>query len=167
MKKLVLALAVLALLLAGCGDDSKVGSDSLTNFDPSNPDGPRLGETTTTVPPETTAPPAEAAPQATTTTAKPTASTRPSAPAFEVKIQADTAGSQFEPRVAKVFVGTPVKWVNTDSVARSVEFADQSYRSGPIAPGASATFTPNRAGEVNYSDGTRPYAQGTLQVQGR
>jgi len=166
MKKLVFALAVLALLLAGCGDDSKVGSDSLTNFDPNNPEGPRLGETTTTTPAETTVPPADA-PQATTTTAKPTATTRPSAPAYEVKIQADTAGSQFEPRVAQVFVGTPVKWVNTDSVARSVEFADQSYRSGPIAPGASATFTPNRAGEFNYSDGTRPYAQGTLRVQGR
>lgn len=169
MNKLVLIMAALALLLAGCSDDSKVGSDALTNFDPNNPEGPRLGETTTTVPPETTAPPADA-PQATTTTAKPAAATTapPSAPAFDIQIKSDTAGgSQFEPRVAQVFAGTPVKWTNTDSVARSVEFADQSYLSGPIAPGASATFTPKRGGEFNYSDGTRPYAQGTLRVQAR
>lgn len=166
MKKLVLVLAALALLLAGCSDDSKVGSEALTNFDPNNPEGPRLGETTTTAPPETTAPPADE-PKATTTTKAPATTAPPAANAFEIKIQADQAGTQFEPRVAQVFAGTPVKWVNTDSVARSVEFADQSYRSGPIAPGASATFTPNRAGEFNYSDGTRPYAQGTLRVQAR
>ena len=162
---LIFATAVLALLLNGCSAKNEVGSDALTNFDPNNPDGPRLGETTTTVPPETTAPPVD---EATTTTRGATATTAPpAANAYEIKIQSDQAGTQFEPRVAQVFAGTPVKWTNTDSVPRSVEFSDQSYASGPIAPGSSATFTANRAGEFNYSDGTRPYAVGTLRVQSR
>ena len=164
---LVVATAVLGLLLAGCGEGSQVGSeDLLRNTDGSG--GTRLGDTT--IPPTTasTAPPAED-PGGTTTTAKPapTTTARPAAQAYQIKIQPDQAGTQFEPRVAQVFSGTPVTWTNTDSVPRSVEFSDQSYTSGPIAPGGSATFTPNRAGEFNYSDGTRPYAVGTLKVQAR
>lgn len=170
MKKLSLVVALLALLLAGCTEDNRVGGqDLLDGTDGSG--GTRLGEEApTTAPPETTAPPVtEAGEVATTTTAKPapTTTAKPAAQGFPIKIQPDQAGTQFEPRVAQVFAGTPVTWTNTDSVPRSVEFSDQSYVSGPIAPGASATFTAQRAGEFNYSDGTRPYAVGTLRVQAR
>ena len=168
LRLFTLATAMLALLLAGCSDDSQVGSDELLKGTGGS-GGTRLGETTTTAPPETTAPPAPSggAEKTTTTKAAPTTTAPRAANAYEIKIQADQAGTQFEPRVAQVFAGTPVKWTNTDSQPRSVEFSDQSYSSGPIPPGGSATFTANRAGEFNYSDGTRPYAVGTLRVQAR
>lgn len=158
----------MALLLSACGDDSSVGSRELTDFEQQEQGD--LGATTTVAgedAPDT--PPPTEAPQNTTTTPPPapTTTARPSAPAYEIKIQSDSAGSHFEPRVAQVFAGTPVQWVNTDSQPRSVEFADQSFSSGPIPPGGSSTFTPNRAGEFNYADGTRPYAQGTLRVAAR
>ena len=164
---LIAAMAALALLLAGCSEGSQVGDrELLEGTDGSG--GTRLGETTTTVAAETTAPPVTEAPQGTTTTkAAPQTTAKPAARGYEIKIQPDAAGPQFEPRVAQVFSGSPVTWVNTDSVARSVEFDNQSYSSGPIPPGGSATYTPNRAGEFNYSDGTRPYAVGTLRVQAR
>lgn len=167
MKKLIIATAAAALLLASCSEGSQVGDRNLLEGTDGS-GGTRLGETTTTVAPETTAPPVTEAAGRTTTTKAPTQTTaKPAARGYEIKIQPDQAGTQFEPRVAQVFAGTPVTWVNTDSVPRSVEFADQSYTSGPIPPGGSATFTANRAGEFNYSDGTRPYAVGTLKVQAR
>ena len=169
LRILICATAALGLLLAGCGEGNQVGSDELRNFEEQE-----QGDLTPTTAapsdaaPDPGAPPATEPPKTTTTrppeTTKPT---RPPAQAYEIKIQPDSAGTHFEPRVAQVFVGTPVKWVNTDSQPRSVEFADQSFSSGPIAPGGSVSFTPNRAGQYNYSDGTRPYAQGTLRVAAR
>lgn len=168
LRLFMLATAMLGLLVAGCSDDSSVGNEDLLKGTGGS-GGTRLGETTTTVAPETTAPPAATPGEKTTTTKAAPAPppTRAAAPPYEIKIQPDQAGTQFEPRVAQVFAGTSVKWINTDSQPRSVEFSDQSYQSGPIAPGQSATFTANRAGEFNYSDGTRPYAVGTLRVQAR
>ena len=169
VRLLTAAIAALALLLAGCSDGSSVGGNELLEGTDGS-GGTRLGETTTTVAPVTTAPPApDPGGAAATTTAKPapTTTAKPAAQGYPIKIQPDQAGTQFEPRVAQVFAGTPVTWTNTDSVPRSVEFADQSYMSGPIPPGGSATFTATRAGEFNYSDGTRPYAVGTLRVQAR
>ena len=166
MKKLTIAVAVLALLLAGCSDKRGYGSPRLGTFD-TKPQGD-LGATTTAAPPPTTAP-VEAASggNPTTTRPAPTTTARPAAQGYRITIQSDQSGPPFEPRVAQVFAGTPVTWTNGDAVARSVEFSDQSYLSGPIPPGGSATFTPKRSGEFNYSDGTRPYAVGTLTVQAR
>ena len=166
---LTVATAVLALLLAGCSDGSSVGDKGLLEGTDGNA-GTRLGETTTTAAAAaTTAPPATQPGGGATTTARPapTTTAKPAAQGYPIKIQPDQAGTQFEPRVAQVFSGTPVTWTNTDSVPRSVEFSDQSYVSGPIPPGGSATYTATRAGEFNYSDGTRPYAVGTLRVQAR
>lgn len=168
LRLLTAAIATLGLLLAGCSDGSSVGDKGLLEGTDGS-GGTRLGETTTTATPETTAAPAPPPGGGATTTARPAPATtaRPPAQGYQIKIQSDQAGTQFEPRVAQVFAGTPVTWTNTDSVPRSVEFADQSYLSGPIPPGGTATFTANRAGEFNYSDGTRPYAVGTLRVQAR
>lgn len=165
MKKLIFATAALTLLLAGCSDESGYGSEGLTDFEEREQE--RLGSSTTAAASPDTAPPVTE--PGSTTTTRPVTTTTAKAPAqgYPIKIQPDQAGTQFEPRVAQVFAGTPVTWTNSDSVPRSVEFSDQSFLSGPIAPGASVTFTANRAGEFNYSDGTRPYAVGTLRVQGR
>ena len=166
MKRLTIAAALLALFLAGCSDKSGYGSRDLTDFEDKEQE--RLGTSTTPPPTQPAEAPVAAPGGGSTTTRPPTTTTaKPEAKGYPIKIQADQAGTQFEPRVAQVFTGTPVTWTNTDSVPRSVEFSDQSFMSGPIAPGASVTFTANRAGEFNYSDGTRPYAVGTLRVQAR
>jgi hypothetical protein len=39
------------------------------------------------------------------------------------------------------------------------------FDSGPIAPGATWDWVAQGAGDYNYSDGTRPYAVGTIQVR--
>ena len=166
MKKTILATATLALLLAGCTSESGYGQE--TDFGRAGGGEGAIRESSTVPPAPTTAPPVTEAPdRPTTTRPAPTTTTRPAAQGYPIKIQPDSAGTQFEPRVAQVFAGTPVTWTNTDSVPRSVEFADQSFLSGPIPPGGSATYTANRVGEFNYSDGTRPYAVGTLRVQAR
>lgn len=165
MKKLVVLATMLAIVLVGCGEGSRYGSREIGDFK-TKPQGD-LGATTTVAPPPADA--AAAEPADTTTTTRPTTTTtaKRAPEGYPIKIQADQAGTQFEPRVAQVFVGTPITWTNTDSQPRSVEFSDQSYVSGPIPPGGSVTFVANRAGEFNYSDGTRPYAVGTLRVQSR
>ena len=166
MKKFMLATAMLTLLVAGCGEGNGYGDKGILE----GTDGTESAlRPTTTLAPEPTVPPVTAAPDEPTATTRParTTTAKPAAQAYPVKIQSDQSTTQFEPRVAQVFAGTPVTWTNTDSVPRSIEFSDGSYNSGPIAPGASVTFTANRAGEFNYSDGTRPYAVGTLRVQAR
>ncbi len=166
MKKLIFATAMLALLLASCTSESGYGQGS--DFGEAVGSEGAIRASTTVPPPPEAAPPVTEPERRTTTTRPPTTTTaKPPTQGYPIKIQPDQAGTQFEPRVAQVFVGTPVTWTNTDSVPRSVEFADQSFLSGPIAPGASVTYTANRVGEFNYSDGTRPYAVGTLKVQAR
>jgi plastocyanin len=157
----VAALAILSLA-AACGGEESVGDESLLEGTEGE-EGLRLGETTTTT---TTAPAADAptettAPQA--TTAPPT--TVAAAPSVVVNIGSDTtAGGQFQPRVAQVPSGAIVRFVNNDSVARSVVADAGSFDSGPIAPGASWDWVAGGAGTYNYSDGTRPYAVGSVEV---
>jgi plastocyanin len=159
---LMLGLAlVMAFASVACGGGSSVGED--INVD--KLDGtaaPRLGERTaapttkaTTAPsgqPAATAPPKTAAPAA--------------KPSIVIKIQSDTAkgGSQFDPRVARVRRGSIVRWENVDAKARSVVADNGSFRSPNIAPGGHFDYTTNATGSINYHDGTRPYAVGTLEV---
>jgi plastocyanin len=84
--------------------------------------------------------------------------------ALEIKIQGDTQGSQFEPRLGQVRTGTTVKWVNVDSQARSVEADNGAFRSPSIPPGGSYELRAPAPGTYNYHDGTRPYAVAQLQV---
>jgi len=155
------ALLALTFLASACGGDEDVGDESLTEGLEGGGSGPRLGETTTTTAAATTdetvattAPPATAPP---TTAAQ--------APSVEVSINSDnTAGGQFQPRVAQVPSGAIVRFVNKDSQPRSVVADGGAFDSGPIAPGATWDWTAAGAGSYNYSDGTRPYAVGTIEV---
>ena len=166
MKKLMLAMVTLALLLAGCSEGSGYGQD--TDFGPADGGTDGAIRSSSTVAPDIAQSPVTEPPETTTTGRPVTTTTEKQAPqGYPIKIQPDQATTQFEPRVAQVRAGTPVTFTNTDSVPRSVEFDDRSFLSGPIPPGGNATFTPSRAGEFNYSDGTRPYAVGTLRVQPR
>jgi plastocyanin len=160
--RLVLALLALTVLATACGGDEKVGDESLLEGTDEEGGGPRLGETTTTT----------ADPTASTTvatTAAPAATTPPTtaaaAPSVEISINSDTtAGGQFQPRVAQVPSGAVVRFVNKDTVPRSVVADAGAFDSGPIQPGASWDWTAGGPGSYNYSDGTRPYAVGSVEV---
>lgn len=158
------------LVAAACGKENKVGDESLLNFK-DQAQKERLGETTTTVAAaSTTAPPTTAAAankgalRNTTTTAAPAATTTTAVNAFDIAINSDQGGSQFAPVSAQVYVNTLVRWTNKDTVARSVEADDGSFRSPSIAPGAAWTYRPTKTGRFNYHDGTRPYAVASLEV---
>ena len=161
MKRLLAAFLVLGLSLAACGGDENVGDESLLDVEEGS-EGTRLGETTTTTvdaSAATTAPATTAAP----TTVPPT--TAPAAPSVEIAINSDTtAGGQFQPRVAQVPSGAVVRFVNKDTVERSVVSDIGAFDSGPIAPGGVWDWTAAGAGTYNYSDGTRPYAVGSIEV---
>ncbi|MDQ3106969.1 MAG: hypothetical protein M3Q68_04110 [Actinomycetota bacterium] len=188
MKHLAPLVAVAVLLFSACGEDNKVG-ESIDLGIKSEVEQERLGaRTTTTAPAQTTAPPQQqqqqkAAVGATTAppttkapttvppTVPPTAPPTTAAPeriAIEISINGDSSGTtQFEPSQTRVFVGSLVKWTNGDSVARSVEADNGSFKSGMLEPGQSFTYRAANAGRFNYTDGTRPYAVGALEVIAR
>jgi plastocyanin len=156
------ALFAVVALAAACGGKEDVGDESLLEGTEGGTESTRLGETTTT----TTAAPSDD----TTDTTAPTATTSPPttaavAPSVEISINSDTTtGGQFQPRVAQVPSGAVVRFVNKDSVERSVVADSGAFESGAIAPGATWDWTAGGAGTYNYSDGTRPYAVGSIEV---
>lgn len=182
---LSLAVALLAVAaLAGCGEDNKVGDESLLNF--KEQAGTRLGETTTTTAAPTTttaavpyqgAPPggrpgatATTTPPTTRPATQPTATTQATAPrpqvaTLEIFINSDNvADPPLDPQAARVFVGSIVRWVNRDSVPRSVVAVNNAFRSPMIPPGGSFDYKANTVGLFDYGDGTRPYVNGSLEV---
>lgn len=160
------ALLVATLLFAACGSDSSVGEGVDLNV-ADQAKRAALEDTTTTAPPRARGDDAaKAAVGGTTTTAPTTTTTEPPlAIAISIAINSDTGGStQFEPSAVRVFVGSLVEWVNRDTVARSVVADNGAFDSGPIAPGGNFVYEADTVGEFNYSDGTRPYAVGVLEV---
>jgi plastocyanin len=169
--------ALLFAALVGCGGQ-QVGNQSL--FSSATGSGAALGAdtptpaptTTTAVTSHATTPPiagtaATAAPRA-TATPKPAASQAPAAH-LAIAVNGDNSGkTQFDPSVANVYPGTQLTWTNADTVTRSVvsDTAGQ-FSSGPIAPGASWSYTATAAGTYNYHDGTRPYAVASFTVVAR
>jgi plastocyanin len=166
-----IALAVAVLAVAACGGQ-QVGNSSIFNSATSS--GNALGGDTPTPAPTTPPAPVAATTSTSTTTTAPRATAaptaRPPAPTpvaahFPVSINSDSSGHpQFEPSVANVYTGTVVVWTNHDSVARSVAADGGAFTSGPIAPGASWSWTATAAGTYNYHDGTRPYAVASITV---
>jgi plastocyanin len=173
-----LAAVLLSLaLLAACGKDTKVGSDDLTDFKSEGGAGALGGETTTVPAAETTVAPAvTAAPQTTakpapTTTAKPapTTTAAPTATTVQasivVKVQGDTQGNAFEPSTTQVYQGSIVRFENTDSAAHQVRARNGEFQSPSIAPGGTWDFKVNLGpGTYEFTDATRPYAVGYLEV---
>lgn len=170
----LLALLVVVLLAPGCASENKTGSDKVLDFKDNVQQ--RLGEATATPSARrTTAPPVvrkTAAPVVRATTAAPRRTvaapqrTQAQAPAFVISINSDNsaAGSQFTPSVSRVYVGQVIHWTNKDTVARSVVADKGQFSSGPIAPGATFSYTANTPGQFSYHDGTRPYAVASLEV---
>lgn len=139
VRRFFAALAI--VMFAACGDSAKVGDESLLSFEDQAQQ--RLDQST----PKTQ---------------------DDSKVAIAVSINADTSGAgSFDPSVARVFTGSTVRWVNKDTVARSVESDTGTFSSGSIKPGDSWSFQFKRAGKFNYHDGTRPYAVAAIEVRSR
>jgi plastocyanin len=162
---LPIILVALALLAAACGSDTKVGSG--VNLSETGGEGQAAivdpARTTTTLAPEiegqvavsTTAPPTTAAGQANTTT---------TAPQNLILIQDDEQGSYFDPIRYQVPAGQPLTWRNVGTKARQVAAKDNSFVSPMIPPGGEWTSTFSTKGVIDYTDTTRPYTNGQLQV---
>ena len=177
-RTLLILVTTLLALLAACGEDSKVGSDKLKNFESQQGDG-ALGATTTTAAPETTtttaAPAATTAPpKATTTTAKPapttTAAPTPTtaAPSIVVKIQGDGQGNAFEPSNVRAYANSTIRFENVDTAAHQLRGRNGEFQTPSIAPGSSYDFKATLApGNYEYTDTARPYAVGYLEVLAR
>jgi plastocyanin len=170
MKRLTLfaVIAVLAVGASACSDKSKVGSGVNTGTLKGGGNA-AIRDTTTTAAPVTTAPPTTKAPATTqkpvATTQKPVATTQQAQVAITIGIYSDTSGkNQFEPRQAGVQRGSTVRWQNFDTTPRSVEDSNGAFKSPMIPPGGTWDFKATTAGKFNYSDGTRPYAVGELNV---
>jgi hypothetical protein len=182
MKRYLGCVVLVALIVAGCGQDNKVGDERLLDFEEQV--GERLGETTTTTAAEVTTTTADATAatrpgggpvgQATTTTRK-TAATQPAAtttttapeqviPALEIFIYDDNAPKPIDPEYARQYAGSLVRWINKDSVPRGVKATTTRFPCETIAPGASCDFKPTAAGLFDYGDSTRPYVNATLEV---
>ena len=56
----------------------------------------------------------------------------------------------FVPAQVTVRAGTPVTWTNNDSVPHSVTALDGTFDSGPILPGKTYRWTPEKPGTVAY-----------------
>ena len=181
-RAMILLLAGLALLTsAACGSDNKVGDQSLLNF--KEQANNRLGETTTTTAAATTTTakgavttttkPKAGAGGATSTTAKAgtgasvtTATTAPAAlqSIREIYIYGDDAAQPLDPQIQTAYTGSVIRWINKDTVERSVRADSGQFASPPIKPGASWDYTAGTVGTFAYGDDTRPYVKGELRV---
>jgi len=181
-RAITLLLVGLALLTsAACGSDNKVGDQSLLNF--KEQANNRLGETTTTTAAATTTTakasattttkPKAAGAAATTTTLKPataagaaTATTAPVATQTvrEIYIYGDDAPQPLDPQIQTAYTGSVIRWINKDTVERSVRADSGQFASPLIKPGASWDYTVGTVGTFAYGDDTRPYVKGELRV---
>jgi plastocyanin len=179
----ILMFVMLIALAAACAESNEVGSQELLEFDPEASGAPRLGErvdeptpsptpeavvATPAPPPQETQPPP---PPPQETQAPPSPQDTGPQVALEISITGDQSGtSQFDPSAARIFAGTCARWINRDSVARSVEAdeADEAdkgaFASGAIEPGGEWVWCPEATGRFNYHDGTRPYAVAFIEV---
>ena len=155
------AASLALILLAACSGGTKVGDDVDLNVQ-EQAERLALGEVTTTTAASSGA---DSAKVAISDAGVDNGTTTTTVPDFEISIHSDSAGdSQFDPSVARVAQHTRVRWVNRDSVPRSVVAGDGTFDSGMIPPGGSYAYVASVSGSFDYTDGTRPYAVGRLEV---
>lgn len=166
-KALSVFVVLAMLVISGCSSDESIGSGVEAGKKGDGDSNAALRDSNTTIADAaaTTAPPGTAAPNTTAapaTTAPPT--TQPE-PENIIKIQDDEKGSYFAPVVFQIPVGGLIVWRNESSEERSVIADDGSFQSPSIPPGGSFRWKATGPGRViNYTDGTRPYAQAQVQV---
>ena len=106
-------------------------------------------------------PAAEASTPAATVTAE--------APATAAKPKAATAvaieGFAFAPKTVEVKVGQKITWTNEDAAPHTVTAkTGAEFDSGTLAQGASFSFTPSKAGTIEYFCAIHPSMVGTIDV---
>lgn len=170
-RSLVVALVV-GLALSGCAAKAKTGSGvHTTNSGNANLNlgGPPTATRKPT--PVRTKPPVVHTQPPVVRTATPAQTVRPTqAPikAFQIAINGDTSGKRtLDPPDVSVYSGTPITWTNRDTQPRSVVAVNGAFHSPLIPPGKTFTWTPAAGGKYDYSDGTRPYVNGQIQVTPR
>lgn len=72
-------------------------------------------------------------------------------------------GFAFEPASLKVARGTTVIWANDDAVDHTI--TGPGFNSGQIAPGATFSYTFDKAGTYDYSCGIHPSMKGQVVVE--
>lgn len=93
------------------------------------------------------------APDENTPTAPPSAQPGPTAasPTGAAAVTVTIVNFQFQPADFTIRPGGTVTVVNTDTVEHTLTAQDRGFDTGPIAPGASATFTaPTQRGAYSY-----------------
>lgn len=177
-RRLATVLLAGSLVFAACGGDTEVGSEDLTDFESEGGPGALGGETTTVPPatPDTTAAPAATAPPTTAapaTTAKPAPATTAAPPttaaaSIVVRIQGDGQGNAFDPSNTRVYAGSIVRFENVDSAPHQIRARNGEFQSPSLDAGAVWDFKANLApGTYEFTDSTRPYAVGYLEVVAR
>ncbi|WP_320672203.1 cupredoxin domain-containing protein [Patulibacter defluvii] len=72
---------------------------------------------------------------------------------------------QFTPKVATAKVGQKVVWTNEDSVPHDVRaLKGESFQSETFGKGGTYSFTPKKAGTIEYDCSLHPGMVGTLKV---
>jgi glucose dehydrogenase/plastocyanin len=71
----------------------------------------------------------------------------------------------FEPGRAQVKAAVKFKWVNRSSKPRTISADDQSWSTGPIAPGQSREFSVAKPGTYEFSSQDTPWVKGQLIVR--
>jgi plastocyanin len=150
-------------LVAGCSSKTKVGSESLKDFEDQAQD--RLGTTTTKATTSTTAAGPTQTTTATVATTIKTTTTLSAKQVVTIAIQGDLQGDAFKPRCQPVYPNGIVRWVNRDTSVHGVQAQRGEWQPHEIAPGASWDFTVNLSpGVYEYKDTHRTYAIAYLVV---
>lgn len=71
----------------------------------------------------------------------------------------------FVPAKIDVWVGTKITWTNTDTIPHSVTANDGRFDSGPILPGKTYQWTPDKAGAISYHCIFHPSMTAALTVK--
>ncbi|MES2154541.1 MAG: plastocyanin/azurin family copper-binding protein [bacterium] len=135
--KLVAALAVVALLLAGCGGTGPVSSHSTP---------PKGGGSTAPFTPSSTT----SSTTSSSTTTSPSSSSSPPAPVVH---QVSIHDSSFDPAQITIGRGEAVRWTNNDGTHHTVTStsgAPASFDSPDLGQGATFSFTFAAAGTYPY-----------------
>ena len=82
----------------------------------------------------------------------------------EIYIYGDDAGQPLDPQIQTAYTGSVIRWINKDTVERSVRADSGQFASPPIKPGGSWDYTAGTVGTFAYGDDTRPYVKGELRV---
>ncbi|MGI8595471.1 MAG: cupredoxin domain-containing protein [Solirubrobacteraceae bacterium] len=80
-------------------------------------------------------------------------------------VKIDMKNIEYVPKQATAKVGQKIDWTNGDSVAHTVTSqSGAKFDSGTLDPGDDFSFTPTKAGTINYVCEIHPNQTGTITV---